>query len=163
MNGLRRRMVVTATTLFGLLLYGLWGALPAQAYDWGPSVSASNCQGNGCITLYYRIRVSYSYGFYLEGVRISAAKGGANFIGLAGRGASVWNENNVIKWSKDGGETTDLNPGQDKFWDTEITMANASKLAGGYYFTELYYLGGDINNCAKVLVYHGNVDKPDCG
>jgi hypothetical protein len=151
--------LLLAFSLGGLLAYT---AAPAQAaYNWSPSYNKTDCSGNGCLTITYRIRQGYSIGFYLEGVKISA-ENPANLAGINGKGLSCWGELGNIQFSKDGTQTN-LNPGGAKFWDTEVSMPNSDRLACSWFWEENYYIGGSINQCAKVLVKHSDYSLGGCG
>lgn len=142
----------------------LWSTVsPSQAsVNWSPAYSHTDCQGNGCLTLYYRIDLSHSVGFYVEGYKISAAGGGVTYQGAGGKGGSIWNENFVVKWSI-GGSASSLNPGQSKFWDLEIAMPDAARLVAGWSWEDIFVPGTDVNQCAKVTVKHSDWSTGGCG
>jgi FlaG/FlaF family flagellin (archaellin) len=58
---------------------------------WSPVDSATDCSGNGCLTVYWRMSTNDNVGFKLESVKISAS-GGALYGGAEGKGLSCWND-----------------------------------------------------------------------
>ena len=130
-----------------------------RAYDWGPIVTHSDFAGTGQLQGNYRIRQQYSVGFYVESVKICAASGGLAYQGIDGKGLSIWNENGVVKWST---TNTDLDPGQCRSWDLELGMPDASTLKIGWFFTEIFVPGGNINQCARLTIHHSDWDSGGC-
>lgn len=156
----------TATLLaaLALALSGLVAAAPpASATTWSGVRSMSDCAGNGCLTVYYQVDLSDSAGFTLVSVKISAAGAGTlhNYQGTDGKGASCWNDRNVIKWSK-GNTATSLDPGTTKEWNPTDVWSDATSLTCGWYYADLFITSGPINECAKVKAYHASEQTGGC-
>lgn len=124
---------------------------------WSDIKTHSDFAGNGQLQVNYRTEVGArgeaTDGFYLESVRIHADSGGIFYQGIDGLGLSCWNDQLVVKFRRDASQT-DLNPGQSRVWDTEIAMPDSSTLTCGWYFKDVFAPGDDLNQCAKVKVWH---------
>lgn len=155
-----RRMMATLAALAVIPLALLGLQAPAQA-DYSSVHSLTDSSGNGDLTVYYRIKLGYSVGFKLEGVTIHADGGGLFYQGAAGKGAACWNENQVVKWSV-GDASSSLDPGQSKHWDLEVNMPDASTLVCGWYWSDVFVPGDDVNQCARVLIKHSDYDLGGC-
>jgi hypothetical protein len=151
-------LVLTALAALGLILLF---AAPAHAANWSALRVESDCQGHGCLAIWYRVDLSDpENGYYLETVKITAKKHDATLYDhIDGKGLSCWNDRNVVKWSKDGTQTN-LYPSAtndaSRTWDTEVALLDSHSLTCSWFFTEVYSNGGaGINNCVKIKLVRG--------
>jgi hypothetical protein len=160
---MKKILAVLVAALFALVMsFGTMSPAQATTYHWGVTEHHTDCAGNGCLTLYYQIRTDYSVGFKIVTVKIAADDGGVTYQGAAGKGLSCWNDNNNVQWSKTASEAS-LNDGQTKSWSPGTILPNTSTLTCGWYWTDTFVPGADVNQCAKVKVEHFDDQEGNCG
>lgn len=131
-------------------------------YTWSDPKDHTDCSGGGCLKLTYRTRLGnqYSDGMYVEAVTISTG-GGITYYGAEGHGLSVWNDKSVIKWQTN---NDSLNKNSSRNFDLEIMMTQSVTATAGWAFVDVFVPGGNLNQCAKVKVWHnGDWTTANCG